>query len=86
MKVNAAQLPTATSQVKDRCRASDQLATGKMRKQKSNTPKIRTNETTMPMIWVIKSGVVSIPLTTAITAAAISARFISGQPLFVLAA
>jgi hypothetical protein len=61
-----------------RCFASDQLATGIKRRQMKRTAKMRTNAVMAARISVTKSGVVSKPLTAAMTAAAINARFITG--------
>ena len=71
-------MPTATSQVNVRCLTDDQVATGNTRRSRSRTPTITANEMMAAMICVIKSGVVRNPLTTAATAAAISARFVDG--------
>ena len=79
MKTNETPLPAAISQVNIRFFASDQFATGIKRKQMKRMPKITGNEIAIERTCVIKSGVVrNQPLTTAMTAAAINARFITG--------
>jgi hypothetical protein len=69
---------TAINQMNVCCFADDQLGTGTSLKQMKRIATITANEKTAAIICMDKSGGDTTPHTTAVTPAAINARFITG--------